>query len=308
MNRTLANSAALLVLRVFVWVALTLGDEPTGQQAIVPERAVQLQIEKAAQAYLTNDLEVLESARLAFDEQFRLHQLVNWDKERLVRQLIYYRMHPRSRRSVIMLPVVYSEADISDGELFGAVLPYIDTSDPVLGRQIQCFLHQIEGVSSPSHPPEYDKYYVPHIAANRHSPPLALIEYMYRNAPGEALRACDSVFKVESNDTRKILLGVRTIDDAIWKRQKGFLAADEAKTQIGQELQALMLHDRWWVRLYVAGFLRSNPEFQSETLLVRLAGDAHPSVRKMVEEAEEERKKFKSSPVHPVPRFGSEER
>lgn len=254
-----------------------------GEDTIVPDPTVQAQIDRTVQAYLVSHSEVsAKYAHKALDEQLKLYALAKNDTV-LVRQLLYYAMHPLSDSGAIMVSWVFAEAHISDREMLEAVLPYIETSDRILRRKVLDCLNVVEGAPPLGHPPNYETYYE-YLRGRTNSPPLALIEYMYRKAPGEALRTCETVFGDIREDRRNIVWAEHVVADVLWKQENGFLKRDEITADAVEQLDQLARCDHWWVRLYVAEILRSQPEFRTGAGVARLAQDVHPSVRKTIEQ------------------------
>lgn len=258
----------------------------------MPDEAVQSQIEKAMKAYRTVDGGSWESQRRAYDEEIRLHVLVEGDNVRLARQLIYYSLHPRSETNGETFLVVFALASISDSALLEGVLPYLDLPDLAMRKRVQGFLKGIEKHDGPNY-----ETYGACLQGMVDSPPSSLIEYMYRKAPGEALRACEMAFSKHFNDKHNIpreqriatrqavLWASHVVADILWQQENGFVRSDETTPEALEQLATLSAFDQWWVRLYVAEILRSEPEFQTDGVVAALRQDAHPLVRKTIEEA-----------------------
>ena len=186
------------------------------------------------------------------------------------------------RRAVVMRVMQLSAA--SKGEVFKAVLPYLQSDDKELRSIAAKLLENIENCT-PGCPPDFS-YYRDEIQRRLTAGGIdadGLFDRVFRRSPGDALQLI--TFIEFRDDRRKPLLWARhVVDQAVWKRQYGFVPLKEQDTEVTKQLQAMAEREEWWARLYAAEVIRQHPEFGNTELNKRLADDKNELVAKSASE------------------------
>jgi hypothetical protein len=199
----------------------------------------------------------------------------------LVRQLIWYHAHSGGDvADGMVLFVVVHYGKVSKVHMVEAIAPLLGTSgDAKLEEACSEVAAIIEGAGTAG--PDYSYYqnYVDvQMRANQRIDD-GLVGHMYRRSPGQALQTFTMV--VYHDERRKPLLWARhVVDDALWKRQYGFVPPKEPDEAVTKELEKMAGRNEWWARLYAAEIIRQHPEFGTEELAKRLTDDPHALVQK----------------------------
>jgi len=206
--------------------------------------------------------------------------------EHLIQQLIYFQVHTMRMFKMKMIKITGNEFEKimwsaygtigvlldldknpkitpeSSCTLINAVLPYLRTKDPDLRERLHEVLDWIDQRKGPWK--DYSGY-EPYLESKKDEPPEALIEYMYRMSPSEAVT---SMARIYANAA----------------------AIDEIRTGLQKEepqiLDSFSKRDEWWAHLYVAEKMRKNPKLQSSTIIARLKKSKHPLVQEAIKEIE----------------------
>jgi len=210
---------------------------------------------------------------------------------KLIPQLLYYSMHGTDRegkhdvREAMALGLIAKQLEISDGDIFAAIVPYLDTDDEALHKALLGVFSGFENASA-GRPPDFSRYggLISWEFRTGKEPSWGLIRYMYERNPGVALltvtRAAPSQ---ERGDWKAILWGEHAIADVLWKHEHKFLPEGQVEPTAAQQLEKLSMSDHWWVRLYVAEIMRQYKGFRQKKIIERLKQDEHPLVRKAVQ-------------------------
>jgi len=141
--------------------------------------------------------------------------------------------------------------------LINAVLPYLGTKDPDLRsklHEVLLWVDKMKGLRK--NYTEYESY----IASKKDNPPIALIRYMYQEAPREALLSLMRIYMKEPEKRKPIIQSEKVISSNIRKR---LYKNDPDYFKIRQEtlknLSYLSQYNQWWVRLYVAEAMDREP-------------------------------------------------
>jgi hypothetical protein len=104
--------------------------------------------------------------------------------------------------------------------------------------------------------------------------------------PPDGPRSRPKVREPRSNQVKGVLLGVRTVENAIWLRRNGFVDKfQEALPEAQERLAELSDREEWWVRLYVVEIMRRHREFRQVAVLDKLSDDSSSCVRKAAKAA-----------------------
>lgn len=162
----------------------------------------------------------------------------------------------------------------SKGEILQALQPYLTKSDAATQTVVWEFLCRIEGASIP---PDFSYYPL----SDEGAAAATLIEHMFSRSPGDALQKF--VLQIPDRHAMKPLLWARhLVDDALWKRQYGFVPPSQPDADVTAELDKMARHDEWWARLYAAAVIRQHPEFGAAEMVERLVNDPHPLIQKTI--------------------------
>ncbi|MEX0676598.1 MAG: hypothetical protein WD063_05955 [Pirellulales bacterium] len=199
------------------------------------------------------------------------------DEVGFVRELIDFEVAAvaaRNEKAAALAILAQHISSASKSQTLQAVLPYLTKSDDATQQVVNRLLGRIEDASG-GRPPDFRHYPLRDDSESG----LALIEHMFRRSPDDALQSF--VLAVYQDERRKPLLWARhVVDDALWKRQNGFVPAKEPDAVVTRELEKMAGRDEWWARLYAAEIIRQHPEFGKDELVKRLADDPHPLVQK----------------------------
>lgn len=219
-----------------------------GLDAIVPDPLIQAAIASIPAAKTAAELDTALA---------KLREAVGGDHQRLVPQLLYFSMRGADVRKAMTAGVVIDRLPITKDDLLRGLVPYLDTSDPALQRQLRNLLGAIdEGPDAQS--PDFSRYETV-LRAQRATPPLVLVTHMLDTAP----------------DTALVTLAQTLMDAAPARRA----LLDAAKSTDQAEIARLARDPIWWVRFYVVTRMRREPALRAPALLLRLSDDVHPAVR-----------------------------
>lgn len=173
---------------------------------------------------------------------------------------------------------------LSPGAMLAAALPHLDTNDRSLRRVIYGkVLPEIEFESFAQH--RGFSYYESHLRATREAPPTSLITYMFWRDPGQALRILMRIYIRDREESRMLLWAEHVVNEALWKRENGFLDEAEADPAALAQLENLSKSTQWWVRLYVAEILAVDAPHRTTVLVTRLSQDTNEHVRNAIKRA-----------------------
>lgn len=167
-------------------------------------------------------------------------------------------------------------SSISANSIIEAVVPYLETKDIELKKQLLWLLNLIDyrGVQKV----DYSEYEI-YIKSKKDNLPQTLIQYMYEKLPGEALLTLMRIYMKEPESREFITQAEQIVDNDIRKR---FFCPVEKRDKVGAEaekaLNDLSKNDQWWVRLYVAEIVGREPVLRSPEILDRLRKDTNPLV------------------------------
>lgn len=200
----------------------------------------------------------------------------------LVRQLIWYHAHSSGDVAEgMVLAVVVHYGKVSKVHMVEAIAPLLDTSrDARLEDACIEVAGMIEGTGAAG--PDYSYYqnYLDVRMRGNQRIDDGLVGHMFRRSAGQALQTFTMVWYKEPEARKPLLWARHVVDDALWKRQNGFVPPKESDTAVTQELEKMAGREEWWARLYAAEIMRQHPEFGTDELVKRLSDDPHPLVQK----------------------------
>ncbi len=241
-------------------------------------------------------VDALRNPKLSFaDRMASVGSIKDWiqkDTQDFFEQLLYFycrydqQSGDESRAREVYSLTLPSFFSFSEMDMLHVLVPYLDSDNIRLQSIARNMLEgYIEGPSAGSCV-DYD-YYRRYIAAHKERPPLGLVRYMYRHAPGPGVLALARVYcRPDEQGTRKkfraILWAEHVVNDALWRKRHRFLQGTDFPEGARRELKQLSEHDDWWVRLYVAQIMRQHRGFRQPEIIERLKKDNHPLVREAI--------------------------
>lgn len=246
---------------------------------IEPDQAIQEKIQDVAK--FVRESEQKDRAEEVFRAMIALDRTTRDDQPHLIRQLIWHFAQSTDEREAWTLPLVLAHLQIPKGAMVDAIAPIIGKTEArKLTEGVQLVARAIEN-GTVNVPPDLDQYqsHVTGILRGKLDDELGLVDHMFRRSPGDALQVF--IFTAYRDERRKPLLWARhVVDDALWKRQYGFVPRKEPDAGVTEELEKMAGRDEWWARLYAAEIIRQHPEFGTDELVKRLADDPHALVQK----------------------------
>jgi hypothetical protein len=84
---------------------------------------------------------------------------------------------------------------------------------------------------------------------------------------------------------RQLFYAEHQISDVIWHERHRFDIDATRLSNAKKALQQLSVHEKWWVRLYVAGVLQNHHTLRDEVVLRKLQNDENDVVRQLAADA-----------------------
>jgi hypothetical protein len=181
------------------------------------------------------------------------------EPDRLVPQLIYFSMRATDVRAGMTAGVVIDRLQIPRDALLHAIVPYLDSSETELQRQLANLLSAVDETAAG--PPDFSCYR-PLLRERSPNPPPVLVVHMLDTDPELALSTLADVLIADPAARASTLA--------------------EARSAKGSDLEKVAEHDAWWVRLYVIHRAQRDPSLRTPALMQRLRADPHPAVRAAV--------------------------
>ncbi len=223
--------------------AVVFGLSAVALDTIAPNPEMQRTIARVAAATSEDDLTgPLNALRATGGADFR----------DLVPQLIYFSMHATGERDGMAAAVIIDRLHVTKEQQLRAVVPYLNTKDAALQRELRNLFGNVDGGSA-SQAPDFTGF-APLLRGG--DPPVVLIAYMMETAPDLALAAVADAYVADAGARRALLAGPRT----------------------GADLERLAQSDTWWVRLYVVERTAQDPKLRTP-VIQRLRDDPDPYVR-----------------------------
>ncbi len=252
------------------WSAGARGGERAG--TVEPDESYQSVLKSIAQAGDRSEFERLVERLTSMG-----------DRDQLVGQLLWYSaLDAKSPAARAVVGKVLARIDRPKTPVVRALLRRLDDPDVAVRTNVRELLRGYEDQSA-TRPPDFSVYreVIEEDVRARREPQASLVRHMYETDAGTAL-----LTMVRANGLRRpaeiqpILWAEHVVSDLMWRRQFGFAAPRQVDAAAMRELEAMSRSRWWWVRLYVAEIVRSNPELGGDVVVQRLAGDGNGLVRR----------------------------
>ncbi|MCC6359273.1 MAG: hypothetical protein IT450_11055 [Phycisphaerales bacterium] len=211
----------------------------------------------------------------------RVIELGRASRGELVRQLVYFASRAKGTEDAMVVSVVLRRADVPDDTVAGALVPCLESSDAAVVKSVRSALGGLEK-RAPGRRPDFSVYHGLIEERIRAGDPLpvGLVRYLYATDPGMALLTLMRAHQLRKPaEIKTILWAEHVVADVLWKQQYGFLKPSEIEPAAAAELTALVRHNAWWARLYVAEVMRQHAPFRRDEPLKILSHDANDLVR-----------------------------
>jgi len=271
-----------LFSRVVVFVLVTSVEPVCGFSTETDRIKPCPEIQEAIQRLLdTSDKEEFSAQLEGFRKRHGPHY------QQLIPQLFYYSMGDKGQerrhdiKEAMAFGMIAQQLEFSNGNIFNALIPYLNTDDESLRRAIENVFGGFENTSS-GRPPDFSLYYsrIWRDFRKGMDPPDGLIRYMYERNPGTALLTMNLAARLDRNESRQITWAEHVISDVIWKHTHKFLKPHVVEPVAAEQLAKLSRSKNWWARLYVAEIMCQHEGFRQPEIIQRLKKDDHPLVRK----------------------------
>lgn len=265
--------------------AILMGLVPLCAAAAFAQVAGHKPVEIAPIANYQDSFERLAKAadRASFDaEMARLVDLIDADQSTAVEQLLWYstKHDPRAKTPALVGRVI-KIIGVSNEAMIRALVPHLDNVDSELRERAARWLVGCEDHSA-VRPPDFSTYRTiieEDIRANR-EPQTTLVRHMFQSDASTALLTMVRASQLrDPAEIKPILWAEHTVADLQWKRRFGFVGPRDISNEAVAELEKLSRHARWWVRLYAAEIVTSNPELAAPRVMERLQSDENNAVR-----------------------------
>jgi len=177
--------------------------------------------------------------------------------------------------------------------LIKAVVPYLETEDPNLKKELYRILKIVDlDVAGKQVHPKYSEYPVDYteyklfMEVNRDNLSEPLVQYMYQKSPGDALLTLAQVYLKDSTEKDSVIQAVAIIREDFWKRYHG-PAESRPRIISVKAMQALdqlsARYPQWWIQMYVVEIILREPRFINPQILERLKNAKHPFILEKLE-------------------------
>lgn len=260
------------------------------QLVIVPDKAIQKQIERTAKAFSEAFSRAPQREKRViqfYTELGKLQVLANDDEKYFVQQLFYYfakkNIDDEAWSLFVRHKLPIHILGISKRTIAEVVAPLLDIEDERVALSALSWLKVIdrpqnsEGIEC-----------LCDFSAYRHlirpeAPQQSLVRYLYSRSPSAALLLMAEIYgHGEKNTVRELLRADHVVRAAIWEIQNGFADKFDSTDRAVRELENLSRRREWWVRLYVAAILARYHVFRTEELMRHLQENPHPLVQEFV--------------------------
>jgi hypothetical protein len=213
----------------------------------------------------------------------KLRDVRSLSHEDLILQTIYYLAHhgPLSDEGAALQFAIFTLIKPNKDVILLALVPYLTTDDRTVKRIVQGIaISELETGYAQQTP--FFGQYTSLLHRMRDNPPPALLEYMYKRDPSEALSA---TIELRNNGPPEhehdYLAAATVVREWAYRRQRG-LEPDVRRAVA--ELQAMALDHHWTARAFVAACMWKHGELRVPPLVERLRKDEHPLVKKIAEQ------------------------
>lgn len=275
MLRKLAPTV-LAVLIAFAWIQAA----PTNELATPGPRVdsgIRAILDRTVAAIVRNDEDLPRQLEALRDPALG-------DRRTVLLQLMLYLESATGTEQTMAGAVILHHLAFTPEEKLRTVLPLLDAAGPGLRHVLTELLGTIDRPEGGE--PDF-RFYESWIPKQTGNPPWPLVRYLYEVSPDAALASMERVYGASPARTE----GPARIDVDARAAELGRLVAgagagatlsprDLARART--LLEALSVDPGWWRRLYAASILAAHPGLATPDMTRRLAGDANPVVRGML--------------------------
>lgn len=273
-----------LISRWKVWILLPgvlLGGRSYGSEApnpkplrFQPDPAVQAQIDRIVSIATDeekSDEIIIEKVILELD---RLLAMTNHDSAKILTQSDYYVRTINNSDKAMAYPIIPGLLNYPYAVKEKTYRPYLGSEDSDTKLMLKAKGGSLREPDAEGKRAQ-DRWveetllpvYISGLSAFRDSPPMNIVEHIYRYFPDIALKIMAEVY-AKGAESKKLLEAQKTAKKASSRSKRKKILAE------------LSEHKEWWVRLYAAAVLNESPELQDPNVINRLKEDEHPLVRR----------------------------
>ena len=259
------------------------------QLIIVPDKAIQTQIERAEKAFadaFSRAPHREKSVVRFYTELGKLQVLANNNRKHFIQQLFYYSAKKNVDDEAWSLYIEYilptHVLGISKRTIAEAVAPLLDVEDERIALSVRSWLKAIDMLQNSKGERLYDfSPYRPLISPD--NPQESLVRYLYSRSPSSALLLMAEIHgHGEKSTLRDLLWADHVVRTAIWEIRNGFADRSDSTDRAVRQLEVLSRRREWWVRLYVAAIVARYRVFRTDGLMQRLQEDPYSLVQEFM--------------------------
>jgi hypothetical protein len=201
----------------------------------------------------------------------QLQRSMDDDREALLLQLVLYVSAKSGNERMMGAALLIDSYSFTNEERIAALVPHLETDDPRLRDVMWDVLSTVDRPQGGR--PDFGPYETVLRASD--PAPAGLTRYLYEVSPIDAL---DVMARTHAADEASVtaVRRARGLEELRARQEPGAgLGSERARG----EIDALSRDAAWWVRLYVAYFLRARPDLGSPVIVERLRSDEHELVR-----------------------------
>jgi hypothetical protein len=278
----LVLALTIATVGIFCLVGIARGFAPPATPAT--NEVLEIAPDVAIQAALSELFKSPDKA--AFERDIgRVRELTPGDETQLISQLLWFAARRQEdARTKPFVGQVLTRSTLSRHEIMAALAPHLDNRDDAIQSMAKELLRGYEDRSA-TRPPDFSAYrdLIEAEIREGREPQTSLVRFMFESDPGTALQTMVRAVQLRDLDEIKaILWSEHVVAELFWKRRYGFVEREAVDKATLQELEKLVRHPRWWVRLYVAEIVRAHPELRSAQVVKPLKQDVDARVRESV--------------------------
>lgn len=205
-------------------------------------------------------------------------------KRTILLQSVWFGSRGKDVKEAMAKYLVIRHLDISTEEVLDALIPYLDTTDVAIKKEIVKLLQRAENWHEDMPVPDFTCYerYIQDAIKKKQDPSHALLEHIYDSSPGRAFLLMLKVYtqEIEHEKVKPLLWAEHVVAEMFWKRDNGFLEPKQSDPEAIRQLEYLAERKEWWARLYVAEIVRKNTELLTEKIRKSLKKERHLLVQK----------------------------
>ena len=200
-----------------------------------------------------------------------LQGVADGDRESLLLQLVLFLAKHPENEPTMGAALLIDFYQFTKAEKIAALVPYLDTDD---GR-LRDAMYQV--LSTVDRPDGAGPDFAPYDAVLRDSENASagLIRYLYEVSPIDALAATARAYAGDDAAARAVRRALQL--ERLRAGQDAGRTADSEQAR--REVDALSRDAAWWLRLYAAHLVRTDPDLGSPEIVERLRSDSHGLVQ-----------------------------